>query len=101
MFYAVSNLVVLSRQRIGCGLSRDRYSDTRSLQAGQSAILPEIYEGLYRNREKVTTQPITDPKEVAPFLKAIDGYEGGFVVKCALRLAPLFFVRPGELRYAE
>lgn len=44
---------------------------------------------------------ITDPKEVAPLLRAIDGYEGHFVVKCALRLAPLFFVRPGELRQAE
>ncbi len=44
---------------------------------------------------------VTDPKEVAPLLKAIDGYQGHFVVKCALRLAPLFFVRPGELRNAE
>jgi integrase len=44
---------------------------------------------------------ITDPKEVAPLLRAIDGYQGSFVVKCALQLAPLFFVRPGELRQAE
>jgi integrase len=44
---------------------------------------------------------ITDPKEVAPLLRALDGYQGGFVVKCALRLAPLLFVRPGELRHAE
>ncbi|MEI7636337.1 MAG: integrase arm-type DNA-binding domain-containing protein [Syntrophus sp. (in: bacteria)] len=44
---------------------------------------------------------ITDPKEVAPLLRAINGYQGHFVVKCALRLAPLFFVRPGELRNAE
>lgn len=44
---------------------------------------------------------ITDPKEVAPLLRAIDGYEGSFVVKCALQLAPLLFVRPGELRQAE
>src|SRR5208282_3483009 len=44
---------------------------------------------------------ITDPKEVGPLLRAIDGYQGGFVVKCALRLAPMFFVRPGELRNAE
>jgi integrase len=44
---------------------------------------------------------ITDPKDVAPLLRAIDGYQGHFVVKCALRLAPLFFVRPGELRHAE
>lgn len=44
---------------------------------------------------------ITDPKKVADLLRAIDGYQGGFVVKCALRLAPQFFVRPGELRQAE
>jgi len=44
---------------------------------------------------------ITDPKEVAPLLRALDGYQGHFVVKCALRLAPMFFVRPGELRHAE
>jgi integrase len=43
----------------------------------------------------------TDPKEVAPLLRAIDVYQGYFVVKCALRLAPLLFVRPGELRQAE
>ena len=44
---------------------------------------------------------ITDPQEVAPLLRALDGYSGHFVVKCALRLAPLLFVRPGELRHAE
>lgn len=44
---------------------------------------------------------ITDPKEVAPLLRAIEGYQGGFVVRCALQLASLFFVRPGELRNAE
>jgi integrase len=43
----------------------------------------------------------TDPKEVAPLLRAIDGFQGAIVVKCALQLAPLLFVRPGELRHAE
>ena len=43
----------------------------------------------------------TDPKQVAAILRAIDGYEGTLTVKCALRLAPLVFVRPGELRRAE
>ncbi len=43
----------------------------------------------------------TDPKELAPLLRAIDGFEGSFVVKCALQLTPLLFVRPGELRHAE
>jgi integrase len=44
---------------------------------------------------------ITDPKQVGGLLRAIDGYSGHFVTKCALRLAPLVFVRPGELRHAE
>jgi len=34
-------------------------------------------------------------------LRAFDSYSGSFVTKCALRLAPLVFVRPGELRRAE
>lgn len=44
---------------------------------------------------------ITDPVKVGGLLRAIDGYEGHFVVQCAMRLAPLVFVRPGELRQAE
>jgi len=44
---------------------------------------------------------MTDPKQVGALLRAIDSYEGTFVTKCALRLAPLVFVRPGELRQAE
>ena len=44
---------------------------------------------------------ITDPKAVAELLRAMDDYQGAFVTKCALRLAPLVFVRPGELRKAE
>jgi hypothetical protein len=43
----------------------------------------------------------TDPKEVAPLLRMIAGYDGSFIVACALKLAPLVFVRPGELRQAE
>lgn len=44
---------------------------------------------------------ITTPKEAAELLRAIDGFQGTFVVKSALLLAPLLFVRPGELRKAE
>jgi integrase len=43
----------------------------------------------------------TNPVDVAPLLRAIDGYKGTFVVQCALKLSPLLFVRPGELRKAE
>ena len=44
---------------------------------------------------------ITEPKAVGALLRAIDGYEGGVVVATALKLAPLVFVRPGELRQAQ
>lgn len=44
---------------------------------------------------------ITDPIKVASLLRAIDGFEGTFIVKSALQLSPLVFVRPGELRKAE
>ncbi|HUN53521.1 MAG TPA: integrase arm-type DNA-binding domain-containing protein [Smithella sp.] len=44
---------------------------------------------------------ITEPKKIGALLRAIDGYKGSFVVQCALKLAPLVFVRPGELRHAE
>ena len=44
---------------------------------------------------------ITEPERVGALMRAIDGYEGSLTVRCALRLAPLVFVRPGELRHAE
>ena len=44
---------------------------------------------------------ITEPKKIGGLLRALDGYDGTFVVKCALKVAPLVFVRPVELRTAE
>ncbi len=44
---------------------------------------------------------LTKPSDVSRLLLAIEAYSGSFVVKSALRLAPLVFVRPGELRHAE
>ena len=44
---------------------------------------------------------ITDPKEVGPLLRQLDTYSGTLPVRCALRLAPLVFVRLGELVTAE
>lgn len=44
---------------------------------------------------------VTEPKQVAELLRALDGYQGTPTVRAALRLAPLVFVRPGELRAAE
>lgn len=44
---------------------------------------------------------IVEPAAVGGLLRALDGFSGSFIVQCALRLAPLLFVRPGELRTAR
>ena len=44
---------------------------------------------------------VTEPKAVGELLRAIEGYQGDAVTRAALKLAPLVFVRPGELRRAE
>ncbi|MBW0449272.1 tyrosine-type recombinase/integrase [Paraburkholderia phenoliruptrix] len=44
---------------------------------------------------------VTDPKELGALLRAVYGYSGTPVVACALKLGPLVFQRPGELRHAE
>lgn len=49
---------------------------------------------------KTSFPTITDPAKIAELLRAIDGYQGTLETRCALRLAPLVFVRPGELRQA-
>lgn len=43
---------------------------------------------------------VTEPKLAAQLLRTLDSYQGTLAVACALRLAPLVFVRPGELRSA-
>jgi integrase len=44
---------------------------------------------------------IIEPDAIGGLLRSMDAYNGSLVTKCALRLAPLVFVRPGELRQAE
>jgi Integrase len=44
---------------------------------------------------------VTDPKELAPLLRAMDAYQGGLVAQSTLKLLPMLFVRPGELRHME
>ena len=43
----------------------------------------------------------TEPAAVGAMLRMFDDYHGTLITRCALRLAPLVFVRPGELRAAE
>lgn len=44
---------------------------------------------------------IAEPTRIGELLRAIDGYPGHIGTAYALKLAPLLFVRPGELRHAE
>ena len=43
----------------------------------------------------------TEPQQIAELLRAVDGFTGSFTVQTALRLSPMVFVRPGELRKAK
>ena len=52
-------------------------------------------------RRTVHLAAITEPAKVGALLRAIHGYSGHPVTVAALKLAPLLFVRPGELRHAE
>ncbi len=44
---------------------------------------------------------ITEPREVGELMRSIHGYAGHPYTVAALKLSPLLFVRPGELRAAE
>lgn len=43
----------------------------------------------------------TEPSKVAELLRSIDAFNGTLTVYCALKLAPLVFARPSELRMAK
>jgi integrase len=44
---------------------------------------------------------VKTPNGAGELLRAIDGFTGAFTTRCALRIAPMVFVRPGELRHAK
>ncbi len=54
-----------------------------------------------RDMVKQRMPTLTDPSRVADLLRAMDGFTGSPIVRAALRLAPLWFCRPGEIRMAE
>jgi integrase len=60
-----------------------------------------MLKGSLAKRKEKHHAAITDPKELAKLLRDIDEYGGSFIVKCALQLAPMFFLRPGELQKGE
>ncbi len=56
--------------------------------------------GALRTRKVTHRASITDPKRIGHLLIDLEKYPGYFPLVCALRLSPLFFVRPSELRCA-
>jgi integrase len=57
--------------------------------------------GALRPVQKSNFAAVTEPKQLTTILRSLDSYKGTLSVRCALRLAPLVVVRPGELRKAE
>ena len=57
--------------------------------------------GILATRQTKHMAAIIDPVKVGELLRAIDQYSGSYVVRAALALAPLVFVRPVELRAAR
>ncbi|MEH6552425.1 MAG: integrase arm-type DNA-binding domain-containing protein [Pseudomonadales bacterium] len=58
-------------------------------------------KGALQSPKKTHLAAITDPKEAGKLLLAIDGYQGTASVMAALKLSPIVFCRPGELRHME
>ncbi len=54
-----------------------------------------------QKKVKVHHAAVTEPKAAGELMRAIYGYTGHPTTVAALKLAPLVFVRPGELRTAE
>lgn len=69
--------------------------------ARATADVTRDLRGALRPISKRHFAAITNPDELGELLRAIDGYHGTLPVCSALKLAPLVFVRPGELRKAE
>jgi integrase len=84
---ALGNCGQVFRYAIATG--RTRRDPTGDLRGALPAVKPTHFAA------------ITEPKRVGALMRAIEGYEGSLTVRSALRLAPLVFVRPGELRHAE
>ncbi|MDX9862522.1 MAG: integrase arm-type DNA-binding domain-containing protein, partial [Rhodospirillales bacterium] len=84
---ALQNVGQVCRYAVATGRAeRDPTQDLRG-------ALPPVEEGHFA--------AIIEPRAVGELLRAIEGFRGSLQVACALKLAPLLFVRPGELRKAE
>jgi integrase len=60
-----------------------------------------MIKGFLRNKKRRHYACITEPKKAGELMRAIQGFEGTYVVKAALMLTPYVFLRPGEIRHLE
>jgi len=60
-------------------------------------ITPDIKKAL-KPHIKENLPAITDPVKLGELLRASEAYNGGPIVRAALKLAPILFQRPGNLR---
>jgi len=91
------NIETAHRAMMNCGQIFRYAIATGRAQADLSLVL----KGALTPVNEKHHASITDPKKVGDLLRTIEGYEGAFLTRYALKLAPLLFVRPGELRHAE
>lgn len=87
------------RIKIICGQIFRYAVATGRLEHDPSAALKP--REIFQKRDAKHHAAITDPKTLIPLLRAIDNYQGTIIVKSALKLSPLLFVRPGELQKME
>lgn len=101
-------LIVLKRiDTRSSATTRKAYSSCKqifshAIPTGKIIISPA--EGLHNHLAPRIVKHMAAPttqEETARLLRAIDSYHGSFIVLCALKLSPLFFVRPGTLRAME
>jgi len=90
---AARRLLTIINQVFTYAISTDRANF--NIAQGLKGYLPPS------SKTKKHMAAVTDPKELGPLLRAIDTYQGSFVAQCALKLLPLLFCRPGELRHME
>ena len=83
----VGNIGMVFRYAVAAGLADS--DPTRDLRGALSPTNEKHHASL------------TEPGAVSELLRTIETYKGSLITRCALRLAPLVFVRPGELRHAE
>ncbi len=73
-----------------------------AIQTERATVNPsENLRGALSPVKKEHYASITNPKEVGELLRAFDGFRGTLIVQTALKLSPLVFLRPGELRKTE